>query len=226
MNNTTGKLIVFDGNDGSGKQTQAAKLIERLENDGKKVRTIDFPRYYDNFFGAMIGKGLTGDYGDWFRLDPHIASVMYAADRWESTPQIKEWIDKGYIIVMDRYVSANQIHQGGKITDIKKRHEFVGWLDKMEYEVFGSVRPDMIVYLDVPPEISLEVLKKKKAKYADGKQDQHEGNLEFLMNSRACARWMADQSNSWHMVECAADDDFRSVEDIHGDVYEIVNKAL
>lgn len=226
MSNGKGKLIVFDGNDGSGKQTQAAKLIERLENEGHKVRTIDFPQYYDNFFGAMIGKGLTGEYGDWFGLDPHIASVMYAADRWESTPLIKEWIEKGYIVVMDRYVSANQIHQGGKISDIKKRHEFVGWLDKMEYEVFGLVRPDMIIYLDVPPEISLEVLRKKEAKYTEGKQDQHEGNLEFLTNSRACARWMVQQSNSWHMVECASGENFRSIEDIHNDIYNTVKSFL
>jgi len=114
MHNMKGKFIVFDGNDGSGKQTQAKLLIERLEKEGHKIRIIDFPRYYDNFFGKFIGECLTGKYGDFIGIDPHIISVIYAADRFESSKEIKEWIDKGYIVLADRYVSANQIHQGGK----------------------------------------------------------------------------------------------------------------
>jgi len=215
-----GKLIVFDGNDGSGKQTQAGKLIDRLKKGGSQVQTIDFPRYYDNFFGAMVGRALTGDYGDFLSLDPHIASLLYAADRFESSEKIKDWLEKGYIVITDRYVSANQIHQGGKIDDVKERHEFIGWLHEMEYEVFGIPKPDAVFYLDVPAEVSLKNLKEKKVKYSEGKTDQHEASETFLINSRRCALWMVEQNKSWHLIECVKGKEMRSVDDIHEEVYK------
>ena len=220
-----GKFIVFDGNDGSGKQTQAKLLIERLEKEGHKIRIIDFPRYYDNFFGKMIGECLTGKYGDFIGIDPHIISVIYAADRFESSKEIKEWLDKGYIVLADRYVSANQIHQGGKIKDVIKRRQFLEWLEKMEYGAFDLAKPDMVVYLDVPVEVSMENLKGKQEKYAVEK-DQHEADPDFLQNSRDCGLWLASQSDTWAAITCAPDAKMRSIEDIHDEVYETVKKII
>ncbi len=145
-----GKLIVIDGIDGSGKATQVALLKKRLQQEGVRVKTIDFPRYYNNFFGGLIGEYLSGKYGDFIAMDPRVASVLYAADRFESSKEIKKWLDEGYVVLADRYVSANQIHQAGKIDEPKVRKEFLAWLDTMEYEVFQIPRPDLVVYLDVP----------------------------------------------------------------------------
>ena len=156
-----GKLIVIDGIDGSGKATQVRLLKERLVKEKIKVKTIDFPRYYDNFFGKLIGEYLAGQYGDFSEVDPRLASVLYAADRFESSTDIKKWLDAGYIVLADRYVSANQIHQGGKIADPKKRKDFFTFLDTMEHGVFKIPRPDVVVYLDVPFEISKLWLQKK-----------------------------------------------------------------
>lgn len=220
-----GKFIVFDGNDGSGKQTQAKLLIERLEKEGHKIRIIDFPRYYNNFFGKFIGECLTGKYGDFIGVDPHIISVIYAADRFESSKEIKEWLDKGYIVLADRYVSANQIHQGGKIKDVMKRRQFLEWLDQMEYGAFQLPKPDLVVYLDVPVEVSLENLKGKQEKYAVEK-DQHEADPDFLKNSRECGLWLTEQSNSWSAVACAPGAKMRSIEDIHEEVYQTVKKII
>ena len=111
--NKTGKFIVIDGIDGSGKATQTKLLTNRLKNLGVKVKAIDFPRYYDNFFGKLLGEYLSGVYGDFTQVDPRVASVLYAADRFESSQQIKKWLATGYTVIADRYVSANQIHQGG-----------------------------------------------------------------------------------------------------------------
>src|SRR3989344_7633575 len=130
-----GKLVVVDGIDGSGKATQVGLLAERFRQSGIRFKTIDFPRYYDNFFGRMIGSYLSGIYGDFIKVDPRLASVLYAADRFESSSKIREWLQEGYVVLTDRYVSANQIHQGGKIKDPKKRKEFLSWLDKMEHGV-------------------------------------------------------------------------------------------
>ncbi len=85
-----GKFIVLEGVDGSGKATQTKLLIERLKKEKIKVKSIDFPQYYNNFFGEFIGECLRGDYGDFINLDPKIVSVLYAADRFESNQKIKE----------------------------------------------------------------------------------------------------------------------------------------
>lgn len=142
-----GKFIVIDGIDGTGKATQAALLVQRLRREGKKAKAVEFPNYYKNFFGKLLGEYLSGKYGDFIEMDPHVASVLYAADRFESSGQIRRWLAAGYTVVADRYVSANQIHQGSKITDEADRRLFLHWLEKMEYEVFKIPRPDLILYL-------------------------------------------------------------------------------
>ena len=104
-----GKLIVLDGSDGSGKATQTRFLLARLKKEGYRVKTLDFPQYEKNFFGKLIGECLVGDYGDFVKIDPHIGSVLYAADRYESKPVIERWLKQGFVVVLDRYVSSNQI---------------------------------------------------------------------------------------------------------------------
>src|SRR3990167_6836927 len=116
-----GKLIVLDGTDGSGKATQTKILQARLKKEGYRVQTLDFPQYEKNFFGGLIGECLAGEHGDFVSIDPYIGSTLYAADRFESKDKIMRWLRAGCVVVLDRYVSSNQIHQGGKITDAKKR---------------------------------------------------------------------------------------------------------
>ncbi|OGI70860.1 dTMP kinase, partial [Candidatus Nomurabacteria bacterium RIFCSPHIGHO2_02_FULL_37_45] len=161
-----GKLIVIDGADGSGKTTQTNLLIKHLRKDGEKVRFIHFPRYKENFFGKFIGHCLSEQYYNWVNIHPKIASVMYAADRWESKEEIKDSIKEGYVVVMDRYISANQIHQGGKIANLKKRESFIKWLAEMEYKVFKIPKPNLTIYLSLPIEIVLKLIKKRDYKGA------------------------------------------------------------
>src|SRR3989338_976953 len=130
-----GTLIVIDGTDGSGKATQTELLVKRLIQTGLKVRKIDFPQYTQNMFGRLIRECLDGKHGDFIAMDPRIASTLYAVDRFESAKEIMAWIDEGYVVVTDRYVSANQIHQGGKIKDDILRKEFIEWLETMEFGV-------------------------------------------------------------------------------------------
>ncbi len=225
-----GKLIVIDGIDGSGKATQVGLLRARLEKEGKKVKTIDFPRYYDNFFGKLIGEYLSGKYGDFIQVDPRVASLLYAADRFESSKEIAGWIAKGFTVVADRYVSANQIHQGGKIENMKERKQFLTWLDQMEYGVFGMPRPDLVVYLDVPFEVSKEWLKKKiavrKKKYLKGKKDVAEDNLIHLKHSRDAALSLSKGRKDWYRISCCKGMVCMMPEQVHEYVYEAVSKVL
>jgi dTMP kinase len=220
-----GKLIVIDGSDGSGKATQTKLLVQALKKQGKKVKTLDFPQYEKNFFGEFIGECLTGEYGDFVNLDPHITSVLYAADRFESSKKLQKWIDEGCIIVLDRYVSANQIHQGGKIFDTKKRKEFLKWLDKMEYGVFNLPRPNKVIYLDVPVKTSIGLLKssqQKKEYQKEGKKDLVEQSIEYLENARRSALWLARENKNWTRVRCIKNEQLRSIEDIHNEITNIV----
>ena len=160
---TKGKLIVIDGTDGSGKATQVAYLTDRLKKDGYKIKVVDFPEYYKNFFGAFVGHCLSEQYYNFINVHPKIASVLYAADRWQSKEDLNKWLKEGYIVVANRYVSANQIHQGGKISDTKKRIAFIKWLDQMEYEEFGISKPNITLYLSLPIEIVMKLLKERES---------------------------------------------------------------
>ena len=211
---------MIDGIDGSGKATQVKLLAEKFKQLKIPVKTIDFPRYEDNFFGKLIGEYLSGLYGDFIQTDPRVASVLYAADRFESSQQIKDWLEQGFLVIADRYVSANQIHQGGKIKNNKQRKTFLAWLDKMEYEVFKIPRPDLIIYLDVPFEVSREWLKqkiaKRKKKYLKGRKDVAEDNLLHLKNSRLSALSLVENNKNWFRIECCRGMACLSPEQVHG----------
>lgn len=228
--NKTGKLIVIDGIDGSGKATQVKLLSEKLKQLKIPAKTIDFPRYYDNFFGKLIGEYLSGQYGDFIQTDPHIASVLYAADRFESSDQIKRWLEQGFVVITDRYVSANQIHQGGKIRNLKQRQVFLNWLERMEYEVFKIPRPGLVIFLDVPFEVSREWLKQKVAKrrkkYLKGRKDVAEDNLRHLKDSRASALSLAKRNKNWVRIECCQGMLCLSPEQVHEHVFAVAKKVL
>lgn len=226
-----GKLIVLDGSDGSGKATQTKLLLARLKQEGCKVKTLDFPHYEGNFFGALVGKCLAGEYGDFIALDPHIASVLYAADRFESKSQIEKWLKAGNIVVLDRYVSANQIHQGGKIHDAKRQKEFLEWLDTMEHGVFGIPRPDRIIYLDVPIEVSAKLLahedtKRSKSYLKKEQKDQAENNPKHLAESRANALKLVKKLNQWTKIDCTKRGEMLSREVIAEKVWQVVEKIV
>lgn len=225
-----GKLIVIDGIDGSGKATQVKILKQRLLKEGFKVKTIDFPRYENNFFGSLIGEYLSGLHGDFIAMDSKIASILYAADRFESSKQIKKWLDEGCVVLADRYATANQIHQGGKIDDLKKRKEFLAWLYKMEYGVFGIPKPDLVIYLDVPFEVSkmwlMNKVAKRKKKYLNGRKDVAEDNLAHLKNSRNSALLLTKENKNWTKIECCKGDLCMSPEQVGKEVYKIVKKKI
>ena len=228
-----GKFIVIDGIDGSGKATQTEMLVKRLQKNGLKVKKIDFPGYERNFYGKLIGECLTGKYGDFIAVHPRIASVLYAADRWESSKQINDWLDRGYTVIADRYVSSNQIHQGRKIKDISEREEFLKWLDTAEHEIFGIPRPTMILFLHLPVKLSMALMEKRKKqdavgsrKYLEGKKDLAEEDFKHLEESRNSAIGIVKSRNNWHMIDCEKDDDILPREDIHERLFQVVAKKL
>jgi dTMP kinase len=225
-----GKLIVIDGTDGSGKATQVELLTKRLKKEGYTVKNVDFPEYYKNFFGKFIGHCLSEQYYNFVKVHPKIASVLYAADRSESKEEIQGWLKKGYIVLANRYVSANQIHQGGKIANAKKRQAFIEWLDEMEYKVFKIPRPDVVFYLNLPMSLILNLIKERNKKgkrsYLGKKKDIVEGDVEYLTNSRKSALWLAKTQPEFKQINCAPQNLILSREVIHNNIYKEVKNIL
>lgn len=227
-----GKLIVIDGADGSGKATQTQLLLERLKSEGRPAEKLDFPRYTDNVLGRLIGECIAGEHGDFLRMDPYVASVLYAGDRFESKKVILDWLSQGSTVVLDRYASANQIHQGGKIADSEKRRAFLAWLDRLEYEVFGIPRADLTIYLRVPTDISVRLLQEKRAQekkgeyLKDGKKDTVEDDRAYMEQALLSAQFLMETQSHWQMVDCAHKGEMRTREDIHTDIWNIVSAAL
>ena len=225
-----GKLIVIDGNDGSGKATQVALLSKKLKKEGRTVKIVDFPDYYSNFFGKFIGHCLSEQYYNWINVHPKIASIAYAADRWESSDKIRKWLDKGYIVIANRYVSANQIHQGGKIANAEKREAFIKWLDEMEYKVFKIPKPNVVFYLSVPMSFTLKLIKERNKKsfraYLEKKKDIVEGNIPYLTNSNKAALWLAKTQKGWVKIDCVKNGLLENRENIHQEIYAKVKKVV
>ena len=211
-----GHLLVIDGADGSGKATQSRLLVERLASEGLAVEHLDFPRYGENHLGQLIRECLDGVRGDFMALDPRVASVLYAADRYESRSRLEEWLAAGKIIVLDRYVSANMMHQGAKVRSEAELESFLTWLDHMEHVVFGLPRPTAIFYLDVPYDVRRVLIGNDKTRMTiDVAEVNHD-------HQRACeqrAQQLVASHNAWHLVRCVDGDSLRSKDDIHEEIY-------
>lgn len=225
-----GMFIVIDGIDGSGKATQARLLTERLGTAGIACEKIDFPRHGTPVFGELISECLAGKRGDFVHMDPKIASTLYALDRFEASAQIRQWLAEGKVVIADRFTSANQIHQAGKLADVGERTAFLAWLDRVEHEVLGIPRPDAVVYLRVPAEISEALLEKKReaknAALGDAQKDTVEKSAEYVRWSAESADQLAATNPNWKTVECMKEGNMRTPEDIHEEVYALVQSLV
>ena len=212
-----GKFIVFDGSDGSGKQTQVELLKKYLSKHGKKVKSIDFPQYENNFHGRILKAVLKGNFGDFINLNPHVASFLYTADRFESSDIIKKCIDEGEVVLADRFTTANMIHQGGKFSNKSEREKYLKWLLGLEFGYLKLSKPDLIFFLKVPVSISLKLLEGKKGR------DLAEKSISYLKNSLACAESIAKKYR-WIMVDCAPSGIMRTRESIHEEIIKQLKK--
>lgn len=208
-----GKLIVIDGTDGCGKTTQFEKLKERLAREEREFETFKFPQYENNYFGAIVRCFLDGKFGDPVKMNPYLSSILYAADRYESKKKLEKWLGENKIILLDRYVSANQIHQGGKMTDGRERETFLKWLDKIEHEIFGIPRPDIILYLEVSPETSQKITKNRTIK------DLYDQDPEFQRMSREQSLRLIAEMNNWHRIVCEESGELLPIDTIHEKIW-------
>jgi len=224
MKKIRGKLIVIEGIDKSGKATQTRFLVRRLKKEGKRVASVSFPEYKSNLFGKLIKEALAGEHGDFLSLDPFIASTLYAADRYESKEKIEAWLSAGYTVVLDRYVSSNQIHQGGKIRNMRKRVAFLSWLEKVEYGIFRLPKPNITFYLRLPIAESLKLL--AGARSGKSSKDKSESNMVYYKNSKTCAEWLSKRNKAWKTIDCMEEGTLLAPKVIHEKLYGALPRSL
>lgn len=195
-------FIVIDGIDGSGKWTQLQLLQRELEKKGKKVYVLDFPRY-GNGSAFAVEKYLNGKY--WNEVSAKQASIFYALDRYDASHEFKKFIDECDYVISNRYVSANMIHQWGKIKNIEERNEFLSWLYELEYEIFQIPKPELTLFLNVSPETSNTLVEKKDDRsYIEGwsNKDIHEKDSEHIFHAYTVANEIVDEYPDWYKIEC------------------------
>jgi len=180
-----GRMIAIEGTDGSGKGTQSRRLAARLRRVGIRARRIAFPRYRGSFFGRMVGAYLRGEYGPLDAVDPHLAALLYAWDRWSARDALLRWLAAGETIILDRYVDSNKAHQAARLPRGSDWQGFLSWLERLEYGVLGLPRPDFTVYLYVPPRVAYELIGRKPARpHLGGRaRDLHERDRLHLVRA-------------------------------------------
>lgn len=220
----TGKLIVIEGTDCSGKETQSKLLVKKLNAMGIKAINFSFPMY-DTASGKIVGGPILGkkEIGEcWFEegpvnLDPKIFCLYLAADRKYNFPKIKEYLDNDYYVVLDRYVSSNMAHQGAKIEDPDERFNLFKWIDKLEYWLLELPKADLTIFLHVPYNITKELQKNRVD------LDQNEKDPSYQINTVKTYIELAELYN-WTTINCSKDDEMRDIEDINQEIIDIVLK--
>jgi dTMP kinase len=222
-----GKLFVIDGTDGSGKQTQFQKLQESLTKDGIDYKVVSFPNY-DSPSSSLVKMYLSGEFGENAKeISPYIASTFYAADRYATFQTgYKKYYEDGGIILADRYTTANMVHQAGKIKDEKEREKFLNWLWDFEFNLYGLPVPNEVFFLNMPVEKSIELMKDRENKFThQDKKDIHERDINHLKDAYEAACDVSKKYN-WYEIKCVKNNEIRTIEDIHQEIYNEVKKHI
>ena len=221
-----GKLITIEAGDGSGKATQTRALMEHLVKDGYRVVKVEYPDYKSDS-SALVKMYLGGEFGEHAEdVDAYGASTFFAVDRYASFHlNWKQAYEEGAIILADRYTTSNMVHQAVKLTDPIEREEFLTWLWDFEFGKLKLPVPDVVVYLDMDPEVSDRLINERAAHNADRKKDIHEKDTNYLHRCHDAYNWVAAKYG-WKKVVCSENGQPRSIEEIHKDVYSAVRRYL
>ena len=219
---------MIEGTDGSGKGTQSKLLFKELRKKGYSVAFFDFPQYGKPSC-ALVEKYLNGKYGTAREVGPYRASIFYAVDRYDASFQLKKWLDKGKIVIANRYVASNLAHQGGKIENAKKRKKYYEWNNYLEHTLFDIPQPTINIILHIPPKISQKLVDKKKQRsYLKGKKrDIHESDLIHLKAaSRTYMELARLYPKQYRIISCVKKNTLLKREQIAATVWDTVKKRI
>lgn len=219
-----GKLIVIEGLDGSGKSTQLELLPKNLKKNGIDSKTVSFPDYESNS-SALVKMYLNGEFGkNPNDVNAYAASLFYAVDRFASYKKAwGEYYKNGGVIISGRYTTSNAVHQTSKMPQ-DDWQGFLDWLYDLEYNKVKIPKPDKVIFLDMPIEVSQKLL---LGRYNgdNTKKDIHESDTVYLEKCRKAAMFTASYSN-WTVISCADNGQPRSIDDIANDILNETLKVI
>ena len=227
MQQTKPLYLVIEGIDGAGKETQTRLLKEYLKSLGKKVVTQSFPNYGSDgckpvqmYLDGKLSKTAN-------EVNAYQSSVLFAVDRFCTMTQLNKTIDNDSVVVFDRYVSSNMLHQGGKIHNDAELEKFLKWLEEFEFEVMKIPRPDKIFFLSVPPEISMKLIAERKNLKSMTEKDIQESDENHLKNAFETGTKISKMFG-WEVIDCVDHEKnyIRSKEDISKEIKAKVNALL
>ncbi|RZD31091.1 MAG: dTMP kinase [uncultured DHVE6 group euryarchaeote] len=209
-----GKLIVIDGTDGAGKETQTKLLEERLNKEGIHVITYSFPNY-DSIYGQMISQYLQGDFGTPTEVHPKLASLLYAFDRGIVADEMTGHLESGHYILCDRYIESNIAYQQAKLPE-KERGEFFKWLTNLEHNKLRVPESNAVLFLRVPVNVSRTNMDTRD------ELDGHEENQNYQKEVLSSYESLAKDSDKWTIIDCTTNGEMRSREEIHEEIYQAI----
>ena len=222
-----GKVIVIEGTDSSGKETQTKKLYERLEREIKNVRKLSFPNYKSPAC-EPVKMYLAGAFGDnALDINPYPVSTMFAIDRYASYKmEWEEFYKNNGVIVTDRYTTSNMVHQASKIEDMDRKREYLDWLEDLEYNKIGIPKPDLVIFLNMPTEMAVKLMEERKNKITgEEKKDIHEKDTSYLKKSYDNACEIAKKYN-WQEIRCVEDGRLKTIDEIGEEIILLVKEIL
>jgi dTMP kinase len=221
-----GLLLAFEGIDGSGKGTQAARLAETASARGYRTASFSFPLYDDNPFSRAIGAYLNGEYGGLDEVHPALSALLYACDRFHARPRLLAALEECDLVVCDRYVASNLAHQGSQLEG-EARERLLRWLVDVEYGEFQLPRPGLVVLLDVPATLARELVARKgERSYTTLEADILESDTAHGDASREIYLELA-RREGWHVVDAAGEDGtVRGVDEIADEIWAAVEPLL
>lgn len=219
-----GKLIVVEGLDGSGKSTQIELIKKRLEDKGLKYKHIKLPDYEDPS-STLVRMYLAGEFGNKPEdVNAFAASSFYAVDRYANFKRHwKAEYENDYIILADRYTTSNCVHQCSKLEE-DEWDSYIEWLYNYEFNQLGIPKPDLVVFLDMDPEISQKLMS-GRYKGDENKKDIHEKDTEYLAKCRKAAFYSANKLD-WKIIKCYEDDEPLPIDTIALKIKELTDEVF
>jgi dTMP kinase len=224
------KFIAIEGLDGAGKSTQIDLLQQFLAHEGKPTRFIHFPRHNDGIFGTLISRFLRGEFGSVDQVHPQLVALLFAEDRMDFAPVIRNWLEEGYYVLVDRYVFSNIAFQVAKLKDEKEKESLRKWILEFEFGYNKLPKPDISLYLDVPFEFTLRALETRAQNddrpYLGGEADIHEADFSLQWGVKHEYEHLCVTGEGLVPVRCSDDaGGMRTVASIHEEVCRLAGLA-
>lgn len=217
-----GKLIVFEGTDGSGKKTQAELLVRYFTEKNIAHATLDFPRYHESFFGALAGELLMGAFGPIEKVPAKLAVLPFACDRWQTKDDLVDSLTEGKLVLSNRYTASSAVYHAAKLPQ-EEQMAFIDWVYKLENEIIGLPKEDLVIYFHMPVDLAQSLINKRDA-VGEKTKDMYEKDAQLLSTVENLYQTLSSKFAHWQTIHCTKDGQIRPPEEIHKEVLDVLTK--